>query len=161
MSWQAWPGPETPGSGLMHEAREYALVGISGSLGIDLDQGSLGGEWTLGSEWRWLRAGHWPCMYVWQWGEASCRNGDCSPPTGARDYRRPGHDDPRPDPRRATPLLSTPSRCATFSVGAPHRSKRRRQLVKRRVQLLQFGIVLIEVKNRGKWPKKEIGQRSA
>jgi hypothetical protein len=126
-SWEAWPGPETPGSGLMQEAQvgrherllaagdprriealwqrvhdrvfmqaiprvpwkddadawygpsaavwnaawNAALVGISGSLGINLDQGSLGGEWTLAAEWRWLRAGHWPCMYFWQWGETT------------------------------------------------------------------------------------------
>ena len=126
-SWEAWPGPETPGSELMAEADKdrrarllapgdppqiealwqrihervfmqaiprvpwkdgedawyapstavwgaawkAALVGISGSLGIDLDQGNLGGEWTLAAEWRWLRAGHWPCMYFWQWGHAS------------------------------------------------------------------------------------------
>jgi|SoiMethySBSTD1v2_1073268.scaffolds.fasta_scaffold80720_4 hypothetical protein len=126
-SWEAWSGPETPGSGLMQEAQvdrherllaagdprqiealwqrvrdrvfmqaiprvpwmddadawygpsaavwnaawNAALVGISGSLGINLDQDSLGGEWTLAAEWRWLRAGHWPCMYFWQWGETT------------------------------------------------------------------------------------------
>jgi hypothetical protein len=25
----------------------------------------------LASEWRWLRAGHWPCRYFWQWGYGS------------------------------------------------------------------------------------------
>jgi|SRR5215472_8018307 len=48
-----------------------ALVGISGALGIDLDQGGPGGAWTLASEWRWLRAGHWPCAFFWQWGETT------------------------------------------------------------------------------------------
>jgi hypothetical protein len=61
-----------------------ALVGISGSLGIDLDQGGLGGEWTLASEWRWLRAGHWPCAYFWQWGEATLAKAARSHPHEAR-----------------------------------------------------------------------------
>ena len=64
----AWHAPTTA---VWQAAWNAALVGISGSLGIDLDQRSLGGEWTLALEWRWLRAGHWPCMYFWQWGETS------------------------------------------------------------------------------------------
>jgi hypothetical protein len=123
-SWEAYPGPETPGCDLSAQAygkrREWldaagdpsqieaayqrirdrvfmqaiprvpwkdeedvwyapnaavvsagwnaALVGVSRSLGIDLDERGFGGEWTLASEWGWLRAGHWPCMYFWQWG---------------------------------------------------------------------------------------------
>jgi hypothetical protein len=56
---------------VFHAAWNAALVGISGSLGIDLDQDSFGGEWMLASECRWLRGGHWPCLYFWQWGYGS------------------------------------------------------------------------------------------
>jgi len=126
MSWQAWPGPETPGSGLMQEAQvdryerllaagdppqiealwqrihdrvfmqaiprvpwkddadawygpsaavwnvawNAAPVGISGSLGL------VSSKVVSVANGRWLQngagcAGHWPCMYFWQWGEAS------------------------------------------------------------------------------------------
>jgi hypothetical protein len=137
-SWEAWPGPQTPGGELMQEAQverherllaagdrlqiealwqsihdrvfmraiprvpwkdnEDAWYGpnaavwgppgmlhsSAGSLGIDLDQGSLGGEWTLAAEWRWLRAGHWPCLYFWQWGETSLAMAARSRPHRAR-----------------------------------------------------------------------------
>jgi hypothetical protein len=63
-----WHGPT---AAVWNAAWTAALVGISGSLSIDLDQGSLGGEWTLAAEWRWLRACHWPCMYFRQWGETT------------------------------------------------------------------------------------------
>src|SRR5260370_24422 len=39
----AWHAPSTA---VWQAAWNAALVGISGSLGIDLDKGSLGGEWT-------------------------------------------------------------------------------------------------------------------
>ena len=60
-----------------------ALVGTSGSLGIELDQGGLGGEWRLASEWRWLRA-HWPCAYFWPWGEVTLAKAAPSHPHEAR-----------------------------------------------------------------------------
>jgi len=77
----AWYGPNAAVWGAAWNA---ALVGISGSLGNDLDQGSLGGEWTLAAEWRWLRAGHWPCLYFWQWGETSLAMAARSRPHRAR-----------------------------------------------------------------------------
>jgi len=56
-----WYGPNAAVWGDASTAA--ALVGISSSLGVDLDQDSPCGEWTLAAEWRWLCAGHWPCMH--------------------------------------------------------------------------------------------------
>jgi hypothetical protein len=126
-SWDAWPGPETPGGALIAEASQIrrerllaagdrpaieaawqrihqrvfaqgqrvvpwkddedawcgpnaaltfaawdaALLGIARAVGVDLDEGSVGGNWTLAAEWRWLAAGHWPCLHFWQWGYCS------------------------------------------------------------------------------------------
>src|SRR5262245_4917395 len=61
----AWYGPS---AAVWNVAWNAAPVGISGSLGL------VSSKVVSVANGRWLQngagcAGHWPCMYFWQWGE--------------------------------------------------------------------------------------------
>jgi hypothetical protein len=61
----AWYGPN---AAVMEACWTAALVGVARALKLDLDAGGIGDDWTLAIKWRWFEAGHWPCLYFWQWG---------------------------------------------------------------------------------------------